>query len=74
MAMVFGIVGFLSPNKIATRSTAGLSIIFHHLFGLFLGVFNGGNQFVFTFFKFQIWGSFLKEILQQLAFLLLQKL
>lgn len=38
MAMACGIVGFLSPNKIATGGTAGLSIIFHHLFGLSLGV------------------------------------
>jgi uncharacterized membrane-anchored protein YitT (DUF2179 family) len=38
MTMACGIVGFLSPNKIATGGTAGLSIIFHHLFGLSLGI------------------------------------
>lgn len=38
MAMACGIVGFLSPNKIATGGTAGLSIVCHHLFGLSLGV------------------------------------
>ncbi|MCC7332575.1 MAG: YitT family protein [Flavobacteriales bacterium] len=30
----FGMVAFLIPNKIATGGIAGLSIIFHHLFGL----------------------------------------
>jgi len=37
-AMSCGIVGFLSPNKIVTGGTAGLSIILHHLFGLSLGM------------------------------------
>ncbi len=36
--MSFGIVGFLSPNKITTGGTAGLAIIFHYLFGLPTGV------------------------------------
>lgn len=36
--MSFGIVGFLSPNKITIGGTAGLSIIFHYLFGLPTGV------------------------------------
>lgn len=38
IAMSCGIVGFLSPNKIVTGGTAGLSIILHHLFGLSLGM------------------------------------
>ncbi len=33
-----GVVGFLAPNKIATGGTAGLAIIFHHLFNLPIGV------------------------------------
>jgi uncharacterized membrane-anchored protein YitT (DUF2179 family) len=36
--MACGIVGFLSPNKIATGGTAGLSIIFHHIFDISIGV------------------------------------
>lgn len=36
--MSCGIVGFLSPNKIVTGGTAGLSIIFHHVFGLSIGI------------------------------------
>lgn len=38
LAMAFGVVAFLSPNKIATGGTAGLSIILHHIFNLSLGV------------------------------------
>jgi uncharacterized membrane-anchored protein YitT (DUF2179 family) len=38
IAMACGIVGFLSPNKIATGGTAGLSIIFHHLFDISIGI------------------------------------
>lgn len=37
LSLSFGIVGFLSPNKIATGGTAGLSIIFHHITGFSLG-------------------------------------
>jgi len=36
--MACGIVGFLSPNKIVTGGTAGLSIIFHHLFDVSIGI------------------------------------
>ncbi len=32
--LAFGVVGFLSPNKIATGGTAGLAIIFHYLTNL----------------------------------------
>lgn len=35
--LAFGVVGFLSPNKIATGGTAGLAIIFHHISGLSIG-------------------------------------
>jgi uncharacterized membrane-anchored protein YitT (DUF2179 family) len=35
--LAFGIVGFLSPNKIATGGTAGLAIIFYHITGLSIG-------------------------------------
>jgi uncharacterized membrane-anchored protein YitT (DUF2179 family) len=38
MALACGMVGFLSPNKIATGGTAGLSIILHSLFGFPMGV------------------------------------
>lgn len=61
MALACGMVGFLSPNKIATGGTAGLSIIIHELFGfpmgvllvltnlplLFLGIKHLGRVFVF---------------------------
>jgi uncharacterized membrane-anchored protein YitT (DUF2179 family) len=33
-ALAFGVVGFLSPNKIATGGTAGLAIVFHYLTNL----------------------------------------
>ncbi len=36
--LALGVVGFLSPNKIATGGTAGLAIIFHHLFNLPIGI------------------------------------
>jgi len=32
--LAFGVVAFLSPNKIATGGTAGLAIVLHHLFKL----------------------------------------
>lgn len=32
--LAFGVVGFLSPNKIATGGTAGLAIVFHYLTNL----------------------------------------
>lgn len=35
--LAFGVVGFLSPNDIATGGTAGLAIIFHSLFNLSIG-------------------------------------
>jgi len=35
--LAFGVVGFLSPNDIATGGTAGLAIIFHTLFNLSIG-------------------------------------
>jgi len=38
MALACGMVGFLSPNKIATGGTAGLSIILHDIFGFPMGV------------------------------------
>ncbi|MCB0284695.1 MAG: YitT family protein [Calditrichaeota bacterium] len=34
----FGIVGFLSPNKIVTGGTAGMAIVLHHVFSLPTGV------------------------------------
>lgn len=36
--LALGVVGLLAPNKIATGGTAGLAIIFHHLFNLPIGV------------------------------------
>jgi uncharacterized membrane-anchored protein YitT (DUF2179 family) len=33
----FGVVGFLSPNNIATGGTAGLAIVFHTLFKISIG-------------------------------------
>ena len=36
--LALGIVGFLAPNKIATGGTAGLAIIFHHIFNLPIGI------------------------------------
>jgi uncharacterized membrane-anchored protein YitT (DUF2179 family) len=35
--MAFGIVGFLSPNHIATGGTAGLAIVLNHVFNLSIG-------------------------------------
>jgi len=35
--LAFGVVGFLSPNDIATGGTAGLAIIFHSLFNISIG-------------------------------------
>jgi len=35
--LAFGVVGFLSPNNIATGGTAGLAIIFHSLFNISIG-------------------------------------
>ncbi len=35
--MTFGIVGFLSPNHIATGGTAGLAIVLNHVFNLSIG-------------------------------------
>lgn len=34
LLLAFGVVGFLSPNKIATGGTAGLAIVFHYLTNL----------------------------------------
>jgi len=36
--LAFGVVGFLSPNDIATGGTAGLAIIFHTLFDISIGL------------------------------------
>jgi len=36
--LAFGVVGFLSPNDIATGGTAGLAIIFHSLFDISIGL------------------------------------
>jgi len=36
--LALGVVGFLSPNKIATGGTAGLAIILHHVLNLPIGV------------------------------------
>ena len=36
--MAFGVVGFLSPNKIAMGGTGGLAIIFNYLFTIPIGV------------------------------------
>jgi len=41
MLLAFGVVGFLSPNQIATGGTAGLAIIFHRIFNLPLGLLFG---------------------------------
>ncbi|PCH76654.1 MAG: membrane protein [Flavobacteriaceae bacterium] len=38
LLVAFGVVGFLSPNQIATGGTAGLSIIFHTIFNLPIGL------------------------------------
>lgn len=34
----FGVVGFLSPNKIATGGTAGIAIVFHYLLNIPTGI------------------------------------
>lgn len=36
--LAFGVVGFLSPNNIATGGTAGLAIVLHHLINWPIGV------------------------------------
>ena len=36
--MAFGVIGFLSPNHIATGGTAGLAIVLHHVINLPIGV------------------------------------
>ena len=36
--MSLGIVGFLSPNHIATGGTAGLAIVLNHVFHLSIGL------------------------------------
>jgi uncharacterized membrane-anchored protein YitT (DUF2179 family) len=36
--LAFGVVGFLSPNDIATGGTAGLAIIFHNYFDISIGL------------------------------------
>jgi uncharacterized membrane-anchored protein YitT (DUF2179 family) len=36
--MALGVVGFLSPNRIATGGTAGLAIVLHHVINLPIGV------------------------------------
>ncbi|MBL4746622.1 MAG: YitT family protein [Flavobacteriaceae bacterium] len=41
MLLAFGVVGFLSPNSIATGGTAGLAIIFHSIFKLPIGLLFG---------------------------------
>lgn len=38
LVLAFGIVGFLSPNNIATGGTAGLAIVLHHVINLPIGV------------------------------------
>lgn len=38
LLMAFGVVGFLSPNKVAMGGTGGLAIIFNYLFSLPIGV------------------------------------
>jgi ABC-type uncharacterized transport system permease subunit len=36
--MALGVIGFLSPNRIATGGTAGLAIVLHHVINLPIGV------------------------------------
>jgi uncharacterized membrane-anchored protein YitT (DUF2179 family) len=43
--MVLGVVGFLSPNHIATGGTAGLAIVLHHVINLPIGCFNGFGKY-----------------------------
>lgn len=38
LILAFGVVGFLSPNDIATGGTAGLAIVLHHVFKLPIGI------------------------------------
>lgn len=38
LVLALGVVGFLSPNNIATGGTAGLAIVLHHVFKLPIGV------------------------------------
>lgn len=38
LLLAFGVVGFLSPNNIATGGTAGLAIVLHHVINLPIGV------------------------------------
>jgi len=38
LIMAIGVVGFLSPNHIATGGTAGLAIVLHHIIKLPIGV------------------------------------
>jgi uncharacterized membrane-anchored protein YitT (DUF2179 family) len=38
LVMALGVVGFLSPNHIATGGTAGLAIVLHHVINLPIGV------------------------------------
>jgi uncharacterized membrane-anchored protein YitT (DUF2179 family) len=38
LTLAFGVVGFLSPNNIATGGTAGLAIVLHHVVKLPIGV------------------------------------
>lgn len=38
LILAFGLVGFLSPNNIATGGTAGLAIVLHHVFHLPIGI------------------------------------
>lgn len=38
LVMALGVVGFLSPNHIATGGTAGLAIVLHHVINLSIGV------------------------------------
>lgn len=38
LVMAFGVVGFLSPNHVATGGTAGLAIVLHHVIDLPIGV------------------------------------
>ncbi len=38
LILALGVVGFLSPNNIATGGTAGLAIVLHHIFKLPIGI------------------------------------
>ena len=38
LVLAFGVVGFLSPNNIATGGMAGLAIVLHHIFKLPIGL------------------------------------